>query len=130
MNKYAKIAIEVAEELQGMEKEKQKEINLGNLWKEKCKENEFKEASIKKGCPRLAFVGLCENNLIKDIEVKNSDKESLNKNYAVEAVKVLKNNNNRHYTSKELWEEIGNKDKKHNSQMNIVLALWEKGMIE
>lgn len=129
MNKYAKVAIEVAEELQSMKKEEQKKINLGDLWKEKCKENEFKEASIKKGCPRLAFIGLCENNLIKDIEIKNSNKESLNKNYAVEAVKVLKNNK-RDYTSKELWEEIGNKDKKHNSQMNIVLALWEKGMIE
>lgn len=129
MNKYSKIAIEVAEELKNMKKEEQKKIDLGDLWKEKCKENEFKEASIKKGCPRLAFIGLCENNLIKDIEVKNSNKESLNKNYVVEAVKVLKNDK-RNYTSKELWEEIGNKDKKHNSQMNIVLALWEKGMIE
>lgn len=129
MNKYAKVAIEVAEELQSMKKEEQKKIDLGDLWKEKCKENEFKEASIKKGCPRLAFIGLCENNLIKDIEIKNSNKESLNKNYAVEAVKVLKNNK-RDYTSKELWEEIGNKDKKHNRQMDIVLALWEKGMIE
>lgn len=129
MNKYAKVAIEVAEELQSMKKEEQKKIDLGDLWKEKCKENEFKEASIKKGCPRLAFIGLCENNLIKGIEIKNSDKESLNKNYAVEAVKVLKNDK-RNYTGKELWEEIGNKDKKHNSQMNIVLALWEKGMIE
>lgn len=129
MNKYAKVAIEVAEELQSMKKEEQKKIDLGDLWKEKCKENEFKEASIKKGCPRLAFIGLCENNLIKGIEIKNSDKESLNKNYAVEAVKVLKNDK-KNYTSKELWEEIGNKDKKHNSQMNIVLALWKKGMIE
>lgn len=129
MNKYAKVAIEVAEELKNMKKEEQKKIDLGDLWKEKCKENEFKEASIKKGCPRLAFIGLCENNLIKDIEVKNSNEESLNKNYAIEAAKVLKNNK-RNYTGKELWEEIGNKDKKHNSQMNIVLALWEKGMIE
>lgn len=129
MNKYAKVAIEVAEELQSMKKEKQEEINLGDLWKEKCEENEFKEASIKKVCPRLAFIGLCENNLIKGIEIKNSDKESLNKNYAVEAVKVLKNDK-RNYTSKELWEEIGNKDKKHNSQMNIVLVLWEKEMIK
>lgn len=129
MNKYAKVAIEVAEELQSMKKEEQKKIDLGDLWKEKCKENEFKEASIKKGCPRLAFIGLCENNLIKGIEIKNSDKESLNKNYAVEAVKVLKNNK-KNYTPKELWKEIGNKDKKHNSQMDIILALWEKGMIE
>lgn len=129
MNKYAKVAIEVAEELQNLRKEEQEEINLGDLWKEKCKKNEFKEASIKKGCPRLTFIGLCENNLIKGIEIKNSNKESLNKNYAVEAVKILKNNN-RHYTSKELWEEIGNKDKKHNRQMDIVLALWEKEVIK
>ena len=129
MNKYAKVAIEVAKELKNMKKEEQKKIDLGDLWKEKCEKNEFKEASIKKVCPRLAFIGLCENNLIKGIEIKNSDKESLNKNYAVEAVRVLKNDK-RNYTSKELWEEIGNKDKKHNSQMNIVLALWEKGMIE
>lgn len=129
MNKYAKVAIEVAEELKNMKKEEQKKIDLGDLWKEKCKENEFKQASIKKGCPRLTFIGLCENNLIKGIEIKNSDKESLNKNYAVEAVKVLKNNK-KNYTPKELWKEIGNKDKKHNSQMDIILALWEKGMIE
>ena len=129
MNKYAKVAIEVVKELQNLGKEEQKKINLRDLWKEKCEENEFKEASIKKVCPRLAFIGLCENNLIKGIEIKNSNKESLNKNYAVEAVKILKNNN-RHYTSKELWEEIGNKDKKHNRQMDIVLALWEKEMIK
>ncbi|MGL5149099.1 MAG: DUF6979 family protein [Clostridium sp.] len=129
MNRYTKVAIQVVEELQNMKKEEQKKIDLGNLWKEKYKENEFKESSIKKVCSRLAFIGLCENNLIKGIEIKNSDKESLNKNCAVKAVKILKNDN-RHYTSKELWEEIGNKDKKHNSQMNIVLALWEKGMIE
>lgn len=129
MNKFAKVAIEVAEELQNMEKEKQKEINLVDLWKEQCRKNELKEASIKKGCPRLAFVGLCENELVKGIRVKNSYKKSLNKNYAVEAVKILRDNK-KNYTTRELWKEIGNKDKKHNNQMNVVIVLWEKGMIK
>lgn len=128
MNKYAKIAIEVAEELQSMKKEEQKKIDLGDLWKEKCKENGFKEASVKKGCPRLAFIGLCENNLIKGVEVKNSYKETLNKDYAVKAVEILKEKD-KQYTARELWEAIGNTEKRHNSQINIVLALWEKGMI-
>lgn len=129
MNKFAKIAIEIAEELQKMKKEKQKETNLVNLWKEKCRKNELKEASIKKVCPRLAFIGLCENDLIKGVAVKNNYKESLNKDYAVKAVEILKKED-KQYRTRELWEVIGNIEKKHNGQMDVVLALWEKGMIK
>ncbi|WP_238653205.1 DUF6979 family protein [Paenibacillus piscarius] len=51
--------------------------------------------SQRKGCPKNAFLGLCEEGLIRGISKGN---------YAY-------------------------KRKSHNSQMDVVLALWNKGLI-
>ncbi|WP_442956822.1 DUF6979 family protein [Polaribacter sp. SA4-12] len=34
-----------------------------------------------------------------------------------------------HFPPKELWEQLELGDKRSNSQMDVVLALWENGLI-
>lgn len=86
----------------------------------------------RKGCPKNAFLGLCEEGLVGGIPMGNYThrSDSLNKAYAVQAVKLLKANPELANDKKRLWREVMNGVKKsHNSQMDVVLALWESGLI-
>lgn len=97
----------------------------------------FKEktASIDKDCPRNAYLGLCEDGLVagvsKGIYVSVGNFEKL---YAVKAIHILQRDQTLENNSKELWKTVmidtgRNPNKTHNSQMNVVLALWHEGMI-
>ncbi|AZJ32253.1 hypothetical protein SAMN05444344_3054 [Tenacibaculum mesophilum] len=93
------------------------------------------ESSKQKGCPRNAFLGLCEVGLIKGIKdgvYLKSKRENLNKKYAITAVEIL--NEIPSFTQKELWDKVREKlalgEKKHNSQMDVVLALWQNNLIK
>jgi hypothetical protein len=44
--------------------------------------------------------------------------------------KHIKNNHGILISPAELWIAIGNKEKCHDSQMNVVCALWNAGMIK
>lgn len=127
MNIYEMVTLETIKSIKNKKDLKLTEIQ--EVWKESFKGLDATDSTIKKGCPRLTFIGLCENNLINGISVKNSYKESVNKNYGISAVKVLKENKDREYTPKELWDAIGNKDKSYNYQMHVVLILWDKKLI-
>jgi hypothetical protein len=81
----------------------------------------------------IAFLGLCEQGLVKGIKrgiyLTNSE-SNLNKQYALIAVKILTNNAT--ISRKQLWEEVKehlNISKNHNSQMDVVIALFENKMI-
>jgi hypothetical protein len=93
------------------------------------------KSSRDKACPKNAFLGLCEAGLVKGIKADSyfkSKKPNVNKRYAITAVNILKRDQS--VSKKELWikvrEELGLGDKRHNSQMDVVLALWEHGLIE
>ncbi len=89
--------------------------------------------SQKKGCPKGAFIGLCEDGLIRGIPKGNyAVRNSLNKNkgYAVRAVELLKENPAFAVDKKMLWGAVMNGEvKQHNSQLDVVLALWEKDLV-
>ena len=92
------------------------------------------KSSRDKACPKNAFLGLCEAGLVKGIKADSyfkKNKLNLNKKYAVTAVNILRRNES--VSKKELWlkvrEELGLGDKRHNSQMDVVLALWENDLI-
>ncbi len=85
--------------------------------------------SQKKGCPKGAFLGLCEEGLIKCIPPGNYCSSEKNKGYAVKAVKLLKENPNLLYDKNLLWNTVVDEYKHHNSQMDIVIALWLHGLI-
>ncbi|MCR8633919.1 DUF6979 family protein [Paenibacillus radicis (ex Xue et al. 2023)] len=87
----------------------------------------------KKGCPKNAFLGLCEAGLVKGIskgiytERSNSQK---NKGYAIKAVELLRENPELAEDLKVLWETVmDGKVMSHNYQMDVVVSLWKHGLI-
>ena len=85
-------------------------------------------ASRKKGCPRGAFLGLCEEGLVKGIPAGTYTTSKDNKAYAVKAVALLTEGTHR-ATVTDLWRAVASADKAHNSQMDVVLALWKNGLV-
>jgi hypothetical protein len=82
----------------------------------------------KKGCPRGAFLGLCEAGLVKGIPAGRYTASKDNKDYAVRAAALLTAGTKRWSTSA-LWKAVAKPAKTHDSQMDIVLALWNNGLI-
>lgn len=89
--------------------------------------------SQRKGCPRSTFIGLCENGLIagiKNVSFLSNSKTSKNKEYAVRAVDLLHKDRMLAEDKKKLWNLVlDGEDKAHNSQMDVVLSLWNKNLI-
>jgi hypothetical protein len=87
----------------------------------------------KKGCPKGAFIGLCEAGLVRGIPqgkyaVRSSSQK--NKGYAIRSVELLKVNPALVDNKNALWKAVMNGEvKQHNSQMDVVVALWEKGKL-
>lgn len=119
-NHYGEVAIIVA---------KAKGNPAGN-WKLEAKKA-FPDSisSQKKSCPKSAFLGLCENGLIKGIPEGEYTRSIDNKAYAIKAIKILKQTSQTLFSPKELWEQLELGNKSHNSQMDVVLALWNEGLI-
>ena len=89
------------------------------------------EAAQKKACPKSAFLGLCEAGLVSGIPRQDCGAGPENKEYAVQAVKLLAREPT---LAKEgassLWERVmDGRAKRPNSQMEVVLELWEAGLI-
>jgi hypothetical protein len=86
-------------------------------------------AARKKSCPRGAFLGLCEEGLVKGIPAGIYKASRDNKAYAVRAVALLTEATQRWSTSA-LWRAVTDgAGKPHDSQMDIVLALWNNDLI-
>jgi hypothetical protein len=84
-----------------------------------------------KGCPKGAFLGLCEEGLVKGIISGYYTRSYKNKSYAIKAVQLLKKNINKNYTEEDLWNEILSGElKSYNQQMDVVLSLWNNNLIE
>ncbi|MDO5379530.1 MAG: hypothetical protein Q4E98_01495 [Acidaminococcaceae bacterium] len=79
-------------------------------------------SSSKKSCPKHAFLGVVDAN----------HKKSKNAEYALEALEKLKKNPKEkfEFTSKlDFWRDAMKKEIAHNSQVDVVFALWSKGYI-
>lgn len=87
-------------------------------------------AARKKGCPRGAFLGLCEEGLVKGIPAGHYTKSKDNKAYAVRAAALL-TEGTQSWSRSTLWQAVTNDSEKklHNSQMDVVLALWKNDLI-
>jgi len=87
-------------------------------------------SSQSKGCPRSTFLALCEIGKIKGIKSGVYTTARKNKEYAIKALELLVDNPSLSNDPKILWTKIqGGVEKKHNSQMDVVLALWDEGLI-
>ena len=95
-------------------------------WKEAARRICETEASREKGCPRDTFLGLCQEGRVKGIPAGAYTRSVLNRDYAVKAVEILATGST--LQPIELWASI-NPGKTHNGQMDVVVALWDKGLI-
>jgi len=88
-------------------------------------------SSQKKGCPKGAYLGLCEEGLVKGVPPINYTRSKKNKGYAVEAVRLLKCEPDLAKDENLLWFMVmKGEEKAHNSQMDVVITLWNHGLIE
>ena len=84
------------------------------------------ESSRKKGCPKDAFLGLCQEGKVKNIPSSRYTNSKKNKDYALKALSFLNNNPSLAQDPDLLWHEVQNcVDKQHNQQMDVVIALFE-----
>jgi hypothetical protein len=82
----------------------------------------------RKGGPRSAFLSLCEAGLVKGIPAGRYAPANRDKGYATRAVSLLKAGTHKSVNS--LWVEVTDgEDVPHNSQMDVVLALWKNDLI-
>ena len=88
------------------------------------------KSSQEKGCPRDAFLGLCEEGLVCDVPHGKYTRSKDNKRYAVDAVNILRNGPCLAKDITTLWNKVlGGQIKAHNGQMDVVVALWQNGDI-
>jgi hypothetical protein len=85
--------------------------------------------SQKKGCPKSAFLGLCEEGLVNGFERGIYTTSKLNKSYALRAVELLSANGVAE-SPQALWLLVMNGTQKaHNGQMDVVYSLWQAGLL-
>lgn len=90
-----------------------------------------KTAAQEKCCPKGAFLGLCEEGLVSGIRRGNYTGSRKNKQYAIDAVKVLQSNPSLADDAMVLWRDVLRGVKKqHNSQMHVVIALLNEGLLK
>jgi hypothetical protein len=84
-----------------------------------------------KACPRVAYLGLCEDKLVVGVPAGTYTRSGDNKKYAIRAVELLATQRGLADAGpKALWELVlRGRAKAHNSQMDVVLALWQHGLI-
>lgn len=89
------------------------------------------ESQQKKGCPRGAFLGLCEEGLVAGILRGSYTRSKLNKDYAIRAVKLLREDQSQVDAPEVLWKRVVDGAKKvHNQQMDVVIALWNAKVLK
>lgn len=114
MNKYAKIALIAAKYMNNAK------MTPEAAWeKASCEIFEKGSPSQRKGCPKNAFLGLYGVN-----------ESSKNAQYAIRALHYLRTCSSIDIAPTRLWSIIlRGESKAHNSQMDIVLALFREGLI-
>jgi hypothetical protein len=82
-----------------------------------------------KGCPRNAYLGLCEEGLVSGVPAGKYTRSVKSKRCAVEAVGLLKFDRSLADNASALWHRVAG-SKAHNSQMDVVIGLWRAGVLE
>ena len=122
-NKYGQIAVKAVEYY--------KKLNCPiEAWEKAAKQLFDTQSSQEKNCPKSTFLGLCEEGLINGIPIGDYTSSKKNKDYATKAIYFLKNSSKTFVTPMALWNDGLKKDIRHNSQMDVVIALWENQLIK
>ena len=126
MSKYSEVAIAAAGKARNG-------LNPVKAWKKTAHEVFPQQpASRDKGCPKCAFLGLSEDGLIRGVPKGKYTKSKANKQYAVQAVELLRTDSGLSRNPELMWDQVMSKQpqrKQHNEQMTVVAALWNNGDI-
>ncbi|WP_429844547.1 DUF6979 family protein [Brevibacillus sp. FIR094] len=97
-------------------------------WKKASAEIFSAGSSKDKDCPRSTFLGLCEEDLVRGITRGKYTTSLKSKSYAIQGVELLKQDPSFTKSPLSLWKAIC-ADKVYNSQMDVVISLWENNYI-
>lgn len=94
-------------------------------------------AGKEKGCPKSAFLGLCQFGWVKGVQpgeyLSARALNGPNKDYAIRAAQLVLADSETDYTPRQLWTlstvDLIHAAANHNQQMNVVLALKEAGLL-
>ncbi len=126
MGKYGESTIEATKMI------RDSGINPCEAWEESC----GKQFLDPRKCARGAYLGLCEEGMIREVPLGRYTNSEYNKRYAVEAVKLLRSSPSLAQSKKrELWRKVLKNSRveaqiSENSQLDVVLTLWNNGFIE
>lgn len=121
MTKYTDAAITTAKRCQGSNRP-----DIKAEWRKVIKELK----AYDEGCPRSAFIGLCEEGMIKGIEAGSYGLRKLNKNkaYAIAAANLVLSG---HDTDpKAIWQKVTKTDIRAHDQVGIVIALHDNSLLQ
>jgi len=83
-----------------------------------------------KGCPRGAFLGLCSAGAVAGIPGGTYTRSEDNRRYAFQAAQLIRRDPQLIHARPELWRRCtAPKEIVENSQLEVVLALWEAGLL-
>jgi hypothetical protein len=132
MGKYGETAVRAVELLHGSQR------TAEDAWRQAAAEI-FPDAheARRKTCPREAFLGLCRRGLVRGIQPDRCTPSDAGKNraYAASAVEMIAREPSLANESRtELWRRVmqdvgADPEKKHNQQLDVVLALYSKGLL-
>jgi hypothetical protein len=89
-----------------------------------------KKVYVEKGCPKNAFLGLCEEGIVKGVPRGKYTKSVKNKKYALKAFEKLQEDPSIKNDIKKFWEIVGPKPTiSHNYQLNVVIQLMEHNLL-
>ncbi|MEO7487074.1 MAG: hypothetical protein ABIU77_08220 [Ferruginibacter sp.] len=119
-NQYSRVAKEAYQHIV------HRKMQIIDAWVAAAENNIASEESRKKGCPKSAFVGLCESGDLKDIKML-AQSDSINYKYVKFAISEWKKDA---YISKAaMWSKIrkqfpgGAID--HQGQLDVLKGVWE-----
>ena len=125
MNKYAQATLLAVERVT-----KDGTVSPNEAWEDATMKIFGPGPSQKKGCPKGAFLGLCEEGLIKGIAEGNYSAGEKNKSYAIRAADLLKYIDGDEISRDKIWNfATQGSGIRQNSQLDIVLALKENDLL-
>jgi hypothetical protein len=127
MGKYGDVAVMAAELL----RKGGTEGNRPDAWRCAAKELlRHSPSSETKGCPRGAFLGLCEEGLVEGVQRGSWTNSVDNKAYALRAVQKLRADSAWLAPKGKLWRLVcGSDTKAENGQLDVVFGLWRKRLL-
>jgi len=121
MNKYREVAVKAVNLIQSG-----KSNDPASAWQKAVADVFPQSTSLQdKGCPKAAFLGLCNEGMVIGLPAGEYVKPSKNGDYATAAVNILRSNRFLASQPELLWEKVAGKTKSSNSQMEVVVGLWE-----